>query len=146
MKAQFTQIVDRKNDMETETIISVETRKFRTFFEALCNEYGSKLVIEINGKKYLPEEHPWLISNWCNRKSLGKTINFSATVEGEVIFAFHDAPAYLRASPSQVQFLKRLQEQEVIKYKTFECQKPVRLHQRLLAYFRRRKTIRKTMG
>jgi len=127
-------------------LISIETKSFRKFIRELCDEYGDKLIIRIDGKKYTVSNRDWILSTWCNREYLRKTFNFSVLLDNDEIFGFHDSPDNLWADRSQLKFVMKLNEKKILKYEYADYPKPDNLIQKLLWYFKPPKPIKRYRG
>ena len=107
--------------------------------QILCEEYGSAITFDIDGKIYSSEDYPWQISTWSNRKHLTQTIDFRVIKNGETIFSFHDSPDELMADISQLGLLEKLHQMQIVRYKIHKHEKPKNLIQRIKEYMEERK-------
>lgn len=122
-----------------ERLISIETKKFKTFFKLLAEEYREDVDVEIDGRKYTEKDYDWLISNWCTKKALKRTINFTMKKDGKKIFGFHDSPDEMWAAFSELDFIKRLRRDGILKYWIDEWENPSSWWERVVFFFRQSK-------
>ena len=127
-------------------LIHIETKSFRKFIKEVLEEYGSKIIFRIDGLKYTIEDYNWLVFTWSNKKPLKKTNNFSAFLEGDEVFGFHDSPDNLWADRSQLQFVLKLSEMNIIKYEYADYPRPNNFIQKFIWYFKPPKPIRRYRG
>ena len=100
----------------------------------IIEKYDSSIVVEIDGKQYNKNDFGWLISTACYRKYLRTTIDLAIKMDGKTIFRFHDSPDNLIADETQIDFLKKLREMEIVKYAkvTLYYEEPGNFLQRIL--------------
>ena len=97
-------------------MIAIYTKRYSTFFRRMVEEYQEGCSVQIDRKVYRENEIPDLISTWCKNKIILNTRDFTLLRDKKQLFGFHDHPEETWAEPSEMEFIKRMAKEHIIRY------------------------------
>src|SRR4051794_13066048 len=101
-----------------EKLVGLETTRYSEFFRRVFEQYTDEdIVVKINGQKYSASDIPLLLEHWCTNAKVKSTRDFCLWRGKNELFSFHDHPAELFASVSELPFLGHLASEKVIRIK-----------------------------
>ena len=110
--------------VKMEKIIEIKTTRYSKLVERIFEEYHENIDIYIGSGHYTEEDIPELMKNLCTNRMLKNTIDFLICQDGKQLFGFHDNPDAFRADISVIEFVKKLANEKIIRYRL----QPVRPH------------------
>lgn len=99
-----------------EKVIGIDTTKYSSVFRAILTEYRADISVFIDGRVYDESENEDLLSTWCTNRKIMGTRDFRLSQGGRELFSFHDSPEGLVAAYSELAFVERLKNQNIVRY------------------------------
>ena len=105
-----------KADKDVE-IIAIETDRYSTLIKRIFDEYNENVEIIIDGVCYKETAIPELLDWWCKNEIIMKTRDFVVRRDGVDIFGFHDMPDDFLAAVSELDFVAKLADENIVRYR-----------------------------
>jgi hypothetical protein len=96
-------------------VISIATRRYSTFVHRIFDEYHD-IVVNIDGQLFYDKDISRL-KELCTNERLKDTIDFVVAKDDKQLFGFHDHPNEFWANVSEIDFIKQLAQEKIVRYR-----------------------------
>lgn len=116
-------MIKNKTNNKLGKVIAISTRRYSCLMKRILSEYGINAEIYIDGLCYKEEDISELMNKFCTNEKLKNTNDFTLIKDGTELFGFHDHPSDFWCNISELEFIKSLAKEKIVRYRVVEIKK-----------------------